>query len=199
MIASVAEVGNTMAMPAETFPELMTADQLLTVEIPGKWTELIRGHLVGREPPSTYHGIVSWKLDQIVGQVVRDNQSGVLCGQDTGFKIESNPDTVRAPDLAFIASHRLSLVPRRGYAPLAPDLVAEVVSVGDRPGELLRRVGVWLNAGVRLVWVIDPERTEARVHRPDGSVSIISKDGTLNGEDVLPGFSCPLAEVLTYT
>jgi Uma2 family endonuclease len=184
-----------VAMPAETAP-LMTAEELLGVEIPGKWTELIRGRLVVREPPGTYHGIVAMKLGYVVGEFVYKNQLGFLCGQDTGFKISSNPDTVRAPDLAFVAKARADAIGRRGYAAIAPDLAAEVMSPDDRPGEVLAKVGDWLDAGVRLVWVIDPARAEAHVHRPDGSLQVVTRDGLLDGEDVLPGFTYRLSEVL---
>lgn len=182
-------------MPAES-AALLTAEELLDIEIPGKWTELVRGHLVVREPPSTYHGVVSANLAGIVREFVRRHRLGVVCGQDTGFKIRSNPDTVRAPDMGFVARDRTSAIPRHGYAPIAPDLVAEVVSHGDRPGEQLAKVGDWLDAGVRLVWVVDPAREEAHVHRPDGSITILRKGDALDGEDVLPGFRCAIAEIL---
>jgi Uma2 family endonuclease len=182
-------------MPAES-TELLTAEGLLAIDIPGKSTELVRGYLIVREPPSTYHGVVSMRLGSMVQEFVRKNDLGVVCGQDTGFKIRSNPDTVRAPDVAFVAKHRAPSIPRRGYAALAPDLVAEVVSPDDRPGELLAKVGDWLEAGVRLVWVIDPPRGEAHVHRPDGSISVLIDEETLDGEDVLPGFHCTVSELL---
>jgi Uma2 family endonuclease len=176
---------------------LLTADDLLRIDIPDKWTELDQGRLVVREPPGTWHGIVSASLACIVGDFVRRNRLGVLCGQDTGFKIASGPDTVRAPDLAYIARDQMAAIDRWGYAALIPDLVAEVVSPSDRLGEVRTRAGMWIDAGVRLVWVIDPDRAEARVHRPDGSVTVVAKDGMLDGEAVLPGFSCALADVLS--
>jgi Uma2 family endonuclease len=174
----------------------MTAEEMLYAEVPGKATELIRGRLVVREPPGTEHGRVSANLCYAVADFVRRTKLGVVCAQDTGFKIHSDPDTVRAPDLAFIAASRRSAVEPRGYAAIAPDLVAEVVSAGDRRGELLAKVGDWIDAGTRLVWVIDLERREAHVHRPDGGVEVVRANDTLDGEDVLPGFRCLLADVL---
>src|SRR5688500_7277708 len=88
--------------------EFMTAEQLERVEVPGKSTELVRGRLIVREPPSTYHGKIAGRLITRVGAFVDAHQLGEVFGQDTGFKIASNPDTVRAPDLAFIARDRLS-------------------------------------------------------------------------------------------
>lgn len=72
----------------------------------------------------------------------------------------------------------------------------EVLSPGDRPGETLTKVGDWLEGGTRLVWVIDPERRFARVYRHDGTETAIGDDAVLDGEDVLPGFTCSLAAVL---
>jgi Uma2 family endonuclease len=174
---------------------LMTADELLTLDLPGKSTELVRGKLVVREPPSTYHGRVQSTLNVLVGSYVRSHQLGAVFGQDTGFKIRSDPDTVRAPDLAFVQRDRVAQIARRGYAELAPDLVAEILSPDDRPGEVLTKVGEWLDAGVSLVWVIDPDRRTAIVYRSDVSVTTIAASGDLAGESVLPGFSCRLTEL----
>ena len=173
---------------------LVTANDLLTLEKSGKSTELVRGRLIVREPPSTYHGRVQASLNVIVGSYVRTHALGAVFGQDTGFKIASDPDTVRAPDLAFVDRTRVAQIPRRGYAALAPDLVAEILSPDDRPGEVLAKVGEWLEAGVTLVWVIDPDRRVASVYRADGSVATVSSDADVDGEAVLPGFSFPLSE-----
>ena len=116
-------------------------------------------------------------------------------GQDTGFQIASDPDTVRAPDLAFVSRERVALIAPRGCAALAPDLVAEILSHDDRPGEVTTKIGEWLGAGVQIVWVIDPERRAAHVHRADGSIAVIPSDGALDGEQLLPGFVCPLGEL----
>jgi Uma2 family endonuclease len=174
---------------------LMTATDLLTLRLEHKSTELVRGKLVVREPPSTYHGRVQSTLDFIVVGHVRANALGAVFGQDTGFKIASDPDTVRAPDLAFVDRARIAQIPQRGYAAMAPDLVAEILSPDNRPGEVLAKVGEWLDAGVRLVWVIDPDRRVATVYRDNGSVGTVSSDADLHGEAVLPGFSFRLSEL----
>jgi Uma2 family endonuclease len=119
----------------------------------------------------------------------------VLVG-DAGFKLATDPDTVRGPDLAFIRRDRLPHPSPAGYAAFAPDLVIEVLSPGDRPGEILAKVADWLNAGTRLVWIVDPERRLARVYRDDGTEQIVTADQALDGEDVVPGFRCALATVL---
>jgi Uma2 family endonuclease len=177
--------------------KLMTAEELARTSIPGKVVELVRGHLVVRELPSTFHGVVAANLTVELGAFVRRERLGLVSAQDTGFKIGRDPDTVRGPDLAFVSRGRLERIPEAGYAELAPDLVVEVLSPNDRPGEALAKIGDFLAAGTRLAWLVDPRRREARVFRSDGSVVVIGEDGTLDGEDVVPGFSCPLASVLT--
>ena len=176
--------------------EIMTAEQLERLHLPNKSTELVRGRLVVREPPGTHHGKIAGRLITRVGGFVDEHRLGEVFGQDTGFKIASNPDTVRAPDLAFIARDRLSQLTPRGYASIAPDLVAEILSPDDRPREVIAKVGEWLTAQVRLVWVIDPERQIAQVHRSDGSLSLLDRDAALDGEIVLPGFRYALKDLL---
>lgn len=171
---------------------MMTAEELQRVHLPGKSTELVRGRLVVREPPGTYHGKIAGRLIIRVGAFAEAHRLGEVFGQDTGFRIASNPDTVRAPDLAFVANDRLVHIGRSGYAALAPDLVAEILSPDDRPGEIIGKVAEWLSAGVRLAWVLDPDRRTAHVYRPDGSVTLVDVAGALDGESVLPGFRCEL-------
>ena len=173
-----------------------TAEDLLRFREPGKTAELVRGTLIVREPPGTGHGARAARLTLRVGAFVERHDLGQVFAQDTGFKIERDPDTVRAPDVAFVARERLAHIPDEGYAELAPDWVAEILSPSDRPGEVLEKVGQWLSAGVRVVWVLDQVRGDARIYRADGTVSTVEPDGELNGEDVLPGFRCPLRDIL---
>ncbi len=175
---------------------LLTAVDVERISIPDKQVELVRGQLVVREPPGTWHGAVAARLTCALGDFVREQELGLVFAQDTGFKIESDPDTVRAPDVAFVARDRTGPIRTRGYAELAPDLLAEILSPDERPAEVLAKVADWLRAGTKLVWVIDPERSEARVYRRDGSLALLREHDSLDGEDVLPGFSCPLRTVL---
>ena len=174
---------------------LMSAEELLRLDMPGKSTELVRGRLIVREPPNTHHGRVQANLTVLLGSFVRAHRLGAIFGQDTGFRIASDPDTVRAPDLAFVRQERVAQIPSRGYAALAPDLIVEILSPGDRPGEVLAKLGEWLGAGVELAWLIDPDRQVAYVYRSDGSITPIARDGQLDGESVFPGFSCAVAEL----
>ena len=102
----------------------------------------------------------------------------------------------RITSVAFIGKHRLLDPEPAGFTDVAPDLVVEVLSPSDRPGAVLTKVADWLSAGTRLVWVLDPARRLARVYRHDGSEQILTADESLDGEDVVPGFTCPLGEIL---
>jgi Uma2 family endonuclease len=170
----------------------LTAEELLRLRIPGKCTELVRGVLAVREPAGFRHGEVAARLARHIMAHVDARDAGSVVAAETGFKLASDPDTVRAPDIAFVSSEQLPDPPPTGYAEIAPVLVVEVLSPDDRPGAVLAKVADWLTAGSRLVWVIDPEQRQARVYRADGSESLIAPDGELDGEDVLPGFSCAL-------
>ncbi len=174
---------------------LMTADELPHVYIPDKRVELVKGALVVRELPGLRHARVTMDLAMRLGTHVRAAPLGRVYAE-AGFKLASDPDTVRGPDIAFISRDRLPDPEPAGFTDLAPDLVVEVLSPGDRPGDVLAKVADWLSAGTRLVWVIDPARRGARVYRDDGTEQILTADQMLDGEDVVPGFSCPLGEIL---
>jgi len=174
-------------------PASMTAAELF--QIPDKHAELVRGVLVVREPPGLRHGRIALDLGRRLADHVDANHLGRVY-VESGFKLTSNPDTVRGPDVAFISQSRLPEPEPVGYPALAPDLVVEILSPGERPGEVLGKVADWLSAGTRLVWVMDPERRLARVYRADGTEAIITAEQPLQGEDVVPGFVCPLATVM---
>jgi Uma2 family endonuclease len=177
-------------------PALLTADELLHLNLPNKRTELVRGRLIVREPAGFRHGVVANRLSLAISSHVQINQSGLVLAAETGFKLASDPDTVRAPDVAFVSRERLPDPLPTGFAAMAPDLVVEVLSPDDRPGEVLAKVADWLRSGCRLVWVVDPGRRIARVYRADGSEALLAHDGVLQGEDVLPGFAQPLAAIV---
>ena len=175
---------------------LMTADELLRTSPPNKRSELVRGVLVVREPAGGRHGHVTARLTKRLMDVVDAGGLGHVFAAETGFLISTDPDTVRAPDVAFVGRARLPDPDVPGYPALAPDLVVEVASPGDRPGEALTKVGEWLTAGTRLVWVVDPARRQARVYRSDGSEAVLGEGEPLEGEDVVAGFTCRLGEIL---
>jgi Uma2 family endonuclease len=174
----------------------MTAEELLHTHLPNKRVELVRGVLVVHEPRGYEHGRITAELGFLLTKHIKETGAGQVLIGDTGFQLGSGPDTVRGPDIAFVRSERLPDPRTLGFPELGPDLVVEVLSPRDRPGETLAKVGDWLEAGTRLVWVIDPQRRRARVYRSDGGESLLAESDPLDGEDVLPGFSCPLGSIL---
>lgn len=174
----------------------MTAEELLRLKLPDKRTELVRGVLMVREPAGYRHGSVAMALAVRIANHVMAHDLGDVLAAETGFILERGPDTVRAPDVAFVRKRRVPSPLPSGYAEQAPDLAVEVLSPGDRPGAVLEKVGAWLSAGTALVWVVDPGRRTARVYRADGSDAVVHADANLDGEDVLPGFECPLAQIV---
>ncbi len=178
-----------------TVTRLMTADELLVQQPPDKDVELVRGRMIVREPPKPFHGMYAANLCHLVSSYVRPARLGAVFAQDTGFQIASDPDTVLAPDLAFIRAARLPSADEDGYWRIAPDLVAEIMSPSDRRKAVVRKVHDWLDVGVRVVWFIEPKQRRATIHFADGSEVVVPTDGDLSGGDVLPGFRCALNEV----
>ena len=177
-----------------TAPALMTADELERLPETGKRMELVRGHLIVSEPPGFRHGDIVANLTFAISSFVRPRKLGRVLAE-SGYVLFTGPDTVRGPDASFVRHERVPDPIPRGFARVAPDLAIEVLSPSNRPG-VLEKVADYLNAGTQLVWVVDPDRRQARVHRADGTISTIAETGTLGGEDVLPGFTCALAEIL---
>jgi Uma2 family endonuclease len=177
-------------------PGLITAEELLHLNLPNKRTELVRGRLVVREPGGYTHGRVAANILGKLSAHLEHTRTGQLFAAETGFTLARGPDTVRAPDLAYVRRERLLDPEPRGFPDLAPDLVVEVLSPDDRPGEVLAKVADWLSAGTPLVWIIDPQRRSVRVYRADGTADLLTADRALDGEGVLPGFSCPLEQIL---
>ena len=175
-------------------------DQLYTYEARGLRTELVRGRLLVHEPAGYSHGRIAARLLSRLSSYLELDQAGRaavhplgdVLAAETGFTLQRDPDTVRAPDVAFVAWHRRPMS-AAGFAEMAPDLAVEVLSSGDRPSEVLAKVADWLGAGTELVWVVDPARRQVRVYRADGSESIVSDQETVSGETTVPGFTLVLA------
>jgi Uma2 family endonuclease len=176
----------------------VTADELWRMPDPpsGGRYELVRGRLIQVSPSSTRSNEVAIELARRLGNHIREHKLGRFGGSEGGFLLATNPDTVRAPDVWFVRAERVSSgrMPDRFFAG-APDLVVEVLSPTDRTGDIWQRVGQYLDAGARLVWVIDPTTEAAAAFPADGFPIIIGRDGVLDGGDIVPGFVLPLREL----
>jgi Uma2 family endonuclease len=171
----------------------MTAEELFELPDDGLRHELVEGELRKMTPAGAEHGRVALLLGARLLDHVEEHGLGEAYAAETGFVLRRGPDTVRAPDVAFVAADRLPPEPESGFGQTVPDLVVEVVSPWDRASEVSSKAAMWLDAGVRLVWVVDPQARLAAVHRPGGLVTVLREDGVIDGEDVLPGFRLPLA------
>ena len=174
----------------------MTAEELLVLPDDHMRHELIRGRLTTMTPAGSEHGVISAGLARLVGGHVSERELGVVFGAETGFRIESDPDTVLAPDMAFIRKSRVASIGiPRGFWPGAPDLAAEVVSPGDSKREVREMVNDWLQAGVEEVWVVDPRTRTVVVHDRAGKTTVLAESETLDGGKLLPGWSCRVADL----
>jgi Uma2 family endonuclease len=155
--------------------------------------ELVRGHVV-REPPAGFeHGGIAAQVASCLHTFVRRHGLGKVLGAETGFVLFDDPPTVRAPDAAFVARDRLPADPR-GFARLAPDLAVEIVSPSNTLSEIQDKVFDYLEAGTRLVWVVEPRGRTVTVYRSRDDIRILTSRQEITGDDVLPGFRTQVSE-----
>ena len=174
----------------------MTAEELLLMPDDGYRYELVRGELQKMSPAGSYHGRLTSTVHVSLGSHVQANDLGQCYSADTGYLISSDPDTVRAPDAAFVSRERLEEVGETdGYWPGAPDLVVEVISPNDRYTEVEEKVAEWLEAGARMVIVVNPRRHSVRVHRSPSDVIDLAEGDVIDGADVVPGWTLPISEI----
>ena len=171
---------------------LITADELLRrPRGDGRRYELIRGRLVEKMPTGDPHGDVTGMAYFRITQYVADSGYGVTRVGEPGYRLERGPDTVRAPDVAWIAPGRIA-PGTQGYPELAPDLAVEVKSPGNSRPEMAAKCWMWLSYGSRVALSLDPETATVIVYRPGAEAVSLGEDDVLDLGDLLPGFSCPV-------
>jgi Uma2 family endonuclease len=179
-----------VAIPAKR----ATEEDLLATPRDGQKYELVDGE-IRVSPTGARHGLVCANLVAALTVFAKGRALGQVFDSSTGFRLPSG--NVRSPDASFIASARLATQPATDdFSNLAPDLAVEVLSPSEGPRHVLDKVGEYLEAGVRLVWVIDPPKAKAVVYRSLSDVTELGADETLDGEVALPGFRCRLADLL---
>ena len=175
---------------------LLTAEDLWKQPDDGYRYELVKG-VMRRMPPAGFeHGIRTVKIGGRLNEHVERQKLGYVCGVETGFKIAQNPDTVRAPDAAFVC--QASIDERgivKGYWEGAPNLAVEVISPGDTYAEVAEKVDEWLNAGCAMVWVVNPRRETVEVYRSPEDITVLRGDDILEGGDVIEGFQCKVGDL----
>ncbi|MHC4953481.1 MAG: Uma2 family endonuclease [Planctomycetota bacterium] len=172
---------------------ITTAEQLLRAGDIGR-CELVRGELRTMIPPGFEHGRIAANLAGLLWHHARSNNLGTITAAETGFLLARSPDTVRAPDVAFVRATRPP-GPERGYYPGAPDLAVEVLSPDDRPGYVREKVAEWLEAGALAVWVVDPRTRTVTIHETVRSSRAFRETDVIPGGDLLPGLELAVREL----
>jgi Uma2 family endonuclease len=186
-----------MPMATDAPARPVTAGELATLPDDGRVYELSRGMLVCMSPSSYGPSRIAGRVLARLGAFVDEHQLGDYGSAEGGFKLASDPDTVRAPDVWFVRAARVPAGENpEGFYDGPPDLAIEVLSPSDRFHEVMLKVRDYLDAGTPLVWVLDPTARVTAVFRPGTPVRFVDAEGALDGEDVIPGFTLPLGDVL---
>jgi Uma2 family endonuclease len=182
-------------VPLPLHTSAMTADEFFQLPpIVGRM-ELVAGEVRTMSPAGFGHGEFMLNIGEVVRQFVRTHQLGAVSGGDIGFVLSRNPDTVRAPDLAFLRSERVPPGRRLKFIEGPPDLAVEILSPDARASEVAAKTEAWLTAGTRMVWNVDPRNNTVTIHVPSQPPRTLAVADQLDGGDVLPGFSCPVSVV----
>ena len=179
-----------------TTVQSMTAADLLRLPADGRRYELIRGELRQMAPAGPTHGRLAMRLAAHLFQHVEAHHLGTVCAAETGFQLAQDPDTVRAPDVAFVTRQRLEAVGEiEGHWPGAPDVAVEVISPSDRYTDVEDKVVEWLEAGSRMIIVVNPRQRAVMVYHSCTDVVRLTEEDTLEGGEVVPGWQLPIREV----
>lgn len=174
----------------------MTADELLEMPDDGVRRELVMGEVREMTPTGWRHGKIAAKIDRHLGTYVLANRLGDVVTAEAGFVLATDPDTVRAPDVAFVRQERIEEVgDTAAFWPGAPDLAVEVISPGDRYSEVFEKVDEYLAAGTRMVILADPQNRSVTVIDRSGNRTDLGEDGVIDGGDVVPGWRLPVHDV----
>lgn len=169
--------------------QIYTADDLLQIPSDGFRYQLVRGELRKMAAAGHHHGHIIMNVAIPLGQYVREHRLGRVYAAETGFILERDPDTVRAPDVAFVVQERVTAAgDSTGFWVGAPDLAVEVTSPSDSYAEVEQKVSAWLEAGARMVIVVNPKRHSVAVYRSPHAVSLLVEGDILDGADVVPGW-----------
>ena len=186
-----------IAAAALTAERPLTADDLLRMDADGLRGELIRGVFCETMPPGKIHAIVVGNLGFFLKAFVRPRRLGIVAPSEMGVWIERDPDTVRAPDIAFFSAEQdppgVEILP--GYSRNVPVLVVEVRSPNDSLAYMREKALMWLRHGARMVWNVHPDSRTVDVYRRGHSTITLEEGDELDGYDVIPGFACKISEV----
>jgi Uma2 family endonuclease len=173
---------------------LLTAKDLADMGEEGEFCELVDGELVRMSPTFLPEARVVRTVQRLLDNYVFPRQLGEIFGPDLGYEL--TPHRVRAHDVSFVSAEKLTAYGSpQEFAKVVPDLTVEVISPDVKYGYLQRQIRDYFEAGVRLLWIVDPAMQTVTVHRSPVDLRVFTTADTLSGEDVIPGFSCPAAEL----
>jgi Uma2 family endonuclease len=177
-----------------TLQHLISAEELFQMPNPGR-CELVRGKLIMMSPAGFKHGIIIGNITFLLENFVRSKKLGKITGADAGFIIRRDPDTIRAPDVAFTCTERVAEGIPEGYFNGPPDLAVEVLSPSDRASEVQAKIRDWLDAGCRAVWIVDPKTKSVTIYKDTQDIVVLTAGDTLTDTQILPGFNAPVNEI----
>ncbi|MBI3964997.1 MAG: Uma2 family endonuclease [Chloroflexi bacterium] len=177
--------------------KLYTAQDLAELAEDGRRFELVDGVLREMSPPTWRHGRITYQISRVLGNYVEAQDLGEIAVGDPGIALRRGPDTVRGPDIAFIARQRLpSAEVDDRYLDVIPDFIVEVVSSHDSASEVLEKVEAWLRAGVQLAcWVAYPRPRVVIAYRGLQESRTYREDDEIDAEPVLPGFKAKVGDL----
>jgi Uma2 family endonuclease len=158
-------------------------------------SELVKGEIVRMTPTGFMHGRVEHRIARALDAFLVEHKLGEIISGEVGIYTGRNPDTVRAPDVAFISNERIAKVKSKSYLDTAPELIVEVLSPDDPWSELMEKLDEYFSIGVKLVWVADPRKRQVYVYQSATKVQRFDVNNTLTGGDVLPGFGVAVADL----
>ena len=166
----------------------MTLAEFLENDIEGY--EYVKGELVPMSPPTRMHSKISVKVIRYLDRHVDENQLGEVHVEAT-FQVGERG---LKPDVAFVSTSRLDGDENTGF-PIPPDLAIEVVSPTDAQSRVVDKAFAYLDAGTPLVWVLEPRSQTVTVYRSESDITLLTREDTLTGEGVVPGFACPVSQL----
>jgi len=175
---------------------MKTAEQLARLPDDGNRYELIDGVLSMMSPAGGRHGRIAAKINKLLAIHVDDNNLGVTFAAETGFLISTNPDTVRAPDAAFVCKKKMDqLDDDSGFLPFAPELAVEVISPNDKFAAVENKAFSWLDAGTQLVLIIEPESEAVHAYRSRSNIIVLTSGEIIDANDVVAGWTVQVKEL----
>lgn len=174
----------------------MTADELLAMPEDGIRRELVAGELREMTPAGWQHGRVAGNIAGELRAYIRAHRLGVMATAEASYRLSTDPDTVRVPDVSFVCQQRVDEIgDPTGFWPGAPDLAFEVISPNDRYSQVRLKVDEYLAAGTPMVVLVDTQNREVIVFHASGETVELTESDVLDGGDVVPGWKLPVREI----